>query len=363
MDFHDQATRILLVTDEREFAQRTQPLLAELAQVTWAPDANTALKLLLTGEWNVLIVELDLPGMDGVHLLRAIRSHDPAPLALVLGDEQRFEDALLAIRAGASDYVAKSTAPQELLSRVRKIIELDRSHRARRAPIERVLAIGAHPDDVEIGCGGILLRHRDAGHSVTILTLTDGEAGGKASVRREESQRAAALLSARLLLLSLTDTQITEAATTISSISRVIEDVRPTTIYAHSLCDVHQDHRSAHHATMVAARVIPRVYTYQSPSTTVDFRPEHFVSIDDVLERKLNLIERHESQGQVREYLSPDVLRATARYWGRFGSSDYAEPLEVMRHADLPGVAGPHAGAEVKVEVNAEGDTRGYATV
>jgi len=39
-------------------------------------------------------------------------------------------------------------------------------------------AIGAHPGDVELGGGGVLLRHRDTGHSLTILTLTNGEAGG-----------------------------------------------------------------------------------------------------------------------------------------------------------------------------------------
>jgi GlcNAc-PI de-N-acetylase len=132
--------------------------------------------------------------MDGVELLRAIRSHDPAPIAVALGDDRRFEHALEAIRAGASDYVAKSAAPEELLRRVRDAVALDRANRTKRFPSERVLAIGAHPDDVELSCGGILLRHRDAGHSITILTLTSGEASGTAAVRRSESHRAAALL-------------------------------------------------------------------------------------------------------------------------------------------------------------------------
>jgi LmbE family N-acetylglucosaminyl deacetylase len=335
MDFTDQETRILLVTGEREYAEATRPLLAELGEVTWVADGDQALQLLLTGDWNLVIVELEAPRIDGLELLRAIRSHDPAPLALVVGEEGRFDQAVEAIRAGASDYVAKSAAPEELIRGARAVIQHERSIRSKRLPSERVLAIGAHPDDIEIGCGGILLRHRDAGHSITILTLTNGGEGGAAAVRRTESQRAAALLSARLIQLDLDDTAVSEGGSTVSAISRAVEQVRPTTIYTHTERDSHQDHRAAHRATMVATRGIPRVYAYQSPSTTVDFRPARFVSVDEVLERKLDLIAPHESQTQVRRYLAPDMLRATARYWGRFGSSDHAEPLEVIRQADL----------------------------
>jgi LmbE family N-acetylglucosaminyl deacetylase/CheY-like chemotaxis protein len=359
MDFNDEEIRILLVEDDQKLAEAKLPLLAEVGEVTWVPDADQALQQLLTGDWNVVIAELELPGMDGVELLRAIRSHDPAPIAVALGDERRFEHALEAIRAGASDYVARSAAPEELLRRVRDAVALDRANRTKRLPSERVLAIGAHPDDVELSCGGILLRHRDAGHSITILTLTSGEAGGTAAVRRSESHRAAALLSARLVLLHLSDTAVSEAGSTISSISRVVEEVRPTTIYTHSDCDLHQDHRAAHRATMVAARAVPRAYSYQSPSTTVDFRPSLFVSIDQVLERKLELIEPHESQTQVRDYLAQDLLRATARYWGRFGSTDYAEPLEVTRQADIAGARGAPALAEAELPIAVPG----YATL
>jgi LmbE family N-acetylglucosaminyl deacetylase/CheY-like chemotaxis protein len=337
MNSNDDNIRILLVEENRALAEARTVLLSEVGQVTWAADADSALQLVLTGDWNVAIVALELSGMDGLDLLRAMRALDPGPIALALGQEGSFEGALAAVRAGASDYVANSVLPELLLERVRHAIELDRASRIRGVPSERVLAIGAHPDDVELGCGGILMRHRDAGHALTILTLTGGEAGGAAPVRTLESQRAAALLSARLVLLDLGDTELPEGGRTIAAIAKVIEEVRPTTVYTHTSFDLHQDHRSAHRATMVAARRVPRVYAYQSPSTTVDFRPTRFVSIDDVLERKLELIAPHASQTQIRQYLDQDLLRATARYWGRFGGCDYAEPLEVLRHADLLG--------------------------
>jgi LmbE family N-acetylglucosaminyl deacetylase/CheY-like chemotaxis protein len=357
MEYNQETVRILVVEADPEFAEATQRLLAEVGQVTWVPDADGALQLLLTGDWNILVVDWMLPEMNGVDLLRAIRSRDPAPIAIVRGDES-FDHAVAAIRAGASDYIAKSLPSEVLLERVREAANLDRATRLRRSPGERVLAIGAHPDDVELGCGGILLRHRDAGHSLTILTLTDGEAGGSPAIRRAEARRAAALLSARLLMLGLVDTEVSEGGTTISEISKVIEEIRPTTIYTHTDSDHHQDHRNAYRATMVAARSVPRIYAYQSPSSTVEFRPSLFVSIDDLLERKLELIEPHESQAQIRKYLERDVLCSTARYWGRFSSSDYAEPLEVLRQADIVGTTSTPFPAEARVR----GGVLRYAT-
>jgi LmbE family N-acetylglucosaminyl deacetylase len=332
-DLNPEPTRILIVDGDCGRADAARRLLAELGEVTATTDADGALALLLTGEWNVVIVSQQLRDMEGVELLQALPYRDPEPVKLVIGG-RGFDDALSAIRAGARDYVADTAGPGELLHRVRDAVNADRLARRRR-PAERVLAIGAHPDDVEVGCGGILLRHRDAGHALTIATLSDGERGGAGETRRGESQQSAALLSARLVMAGLNDTLIPEGGATIASLSRVIDEVRPTTIYTHTDNDSHQDHRSVHRATLVAARTVPRVYAYQSPSTRIEFRPQVFVSIDDVLERKLALIEPHASQTQVRSYLAADLLRATARYWGRFGTSLYAEPLEVVRQADV----------------------------
>ena len=52
----------------------------------------------------------------------------------------------------------------------------------------RVLAIGAHPDDIELGCGGALLEHRDAGHDLTMLVMTEGSRGPQGMVTRIEEQ-------------------------------------------------------------------------------------------------------------------------------------------------------------------------------
>jgi LmbE family N-acetylglucosaminyl deacetylase len=112
-----------------------------------------------------------------------------------------------------------------------------------------------------------------------------------------------------------------------------VDKVEPTDIYTHSLHDVHQDHRNTHRAVMVAARGVGRVYCYQSPSATVDFRPSRFVAIDEHIERKLTAIGAFGSQVEIRAYLEPDLISSTARYWSRFGDGRYAEAFEVIREA------------------------------
>ena len=147
------------------------------------------------------------------------------------------------------------------------------------------------------------------------------------------------MLGATLYLDDLQDTSISESDPTISVISRVVEAVQPTAIYTHSFHDVHQDHRNTYRAAMVAVRDIGRVYCFQSPSATVDFRPTRFVDIDAHLERKLKAIEAFASQVEVRAYLEPDLIASTARFWSRFGGGRYAEAFEVVRESAVSGQA------------------------
>ncbi len=81
----------------------------------------------------------------------------------------------------------------------------------------------------------------------------------------------------------------------------------------------------------------PGSLCYQAPSSTVDFRPTRFVSIDAFLDRKIEAIGAYGSQVEIRSYLDEELLRSTARYWARFANTRYVEPLEVVRDADLGG--------------------------
>jgi LmbE family N-acetylglucosaminyl deacetylase len=82
---------------------------------------------------------------------------------------------------------------------------------------------------------------------------------------------------------------------------------------------------------MVACRRVGRVYCFQSPSATVDYRPTRFVTIDDHIERKLKAIDAFGSQTGVRDYLDPGLIASTARYWSRYCGGSHAEPFEAIR--------------------------------
>lgn len=200
-------------------------------------------------------------------------------------------------------------------------------------PAERrttILAIGAHPDDVEIGCGGTLASHAARGDEIIVLTLSGGEGAGEPAVRSAESRASAERLGAELVMESLDDTRISEGPATIGAIEAAIARYAPSAVYVHTEADRHQDHRNVHRAAMVASRNVPSVFCYQSPSTTTTFCPTRFVPISEQLDTKLALLSLYDSQND-KPYLDPDVISATAVYWSRFARAQHVEPFEVIR--------------------------------
>jgi LmbE family N-acetylglucosaminyl deacetylase len=304
--------RILLVEDDGIVAALVCGLAGTVAEVAWAASAERGLEILDASDWDLVISDVGLPGMGGIEFVHEVKRLQPLASVLILTADDSFETAVAAIRADADDFVTKPLDAATLPAKVAELIAAAR----RRKTAERsvVLAIGAHPDDVEIGCGGILLRHVARGDAVSVLTLTGGESGGDAEERAAESRAAAGLMSVRLFLTDLQDTSISEGGATIGAIKSAIDEIGAETIYTHTIHDVHQDHRNVHRATLVAARQVPRIYCYQSPSTSVDFRPARFTPIDDLIEGKLRAIRAYESQVKLRRYLEEDLLWATARY-------------------------------------------------
>jgi len=333
----DPAATVLLVEDDDLLGEVLTALLAPRADVTWAQSAEEALEKLPTADWDLLISDIELPGMDGLDLVRIARDRLPQISALMLSAHADFDHAVAAIRAGADDYLPKPVDRGALLTKTDELIALARTRKAAARAV--VLAIGAHPDDVEIGVGGILLSHTAKGDQVNVLTLTGGEAGGEPGLRAQEAENAAALMGARLFHTDLQDTSlsVSDGGVMIGAISDVIAAISPTVIYTHTLLDVHQDHRNVHRATLVAARGVPRIFCYQAPSTTVDFHPTRFIAIDDFMDAKLDVIRAYGSQATTRGYLDEELTRATARYWGRFTRGRYVEPLEVVRDSDAQG--------------------------
>ncbi len=329
-------SRVVVVDGDEASARYATHVLRRMGghRVTAFAAPETALRYLDVTGADLLLVDLELPGMTGVDLVRRARSRIPDLPAILTGASPSVDMAVEAVRLRVDDLLIKPVAPVELLDKVADAIA-----RAGNSGQERVLAVGAHPDDVEIGAGGTLLSHRASGDQVTILTLSGGARGGDEASRRREAEAAAAVIGARLLMEDLEDTRIRESDPTVAIIERVIADLRPTIIYTHSINDVHQDHRNTHSAAMVASRAVPYVLCFQSPSATIAFRPSRFVSIEHTLEGKLEAIRAFGSQASTRDYLDEDLLRATARYWARFGGESAVEPFEVVRDRRRPGPA------------------------
>ncbi|WP_392545320.1 PIG-L deacetylase family protein [Oryzobacter telluris] len=291
------------------------PLLLDPTETTQFLDAM--------GEPSVLVVDCDALDDAAMEVLAQTRSAHPRLSVCALAGAEASRDGLLrALRLGVSEVVDPDDAEQ-LLATLTKVVQAP--------PAVRVLAVGAHPDDVEIGCGGTLLRHRDAGHAVTVLTLTLGAQGGPAVDRRREAVGAATRMGAELLLADLTDTRLDEEVGLTRLVEDVVATVRPSVVYVHSTADQHQDHRAVHDAVVVATRRVPEVYCYQSPSSRVGFSPTRFVRVDDTLDEKVDLLGVYRSQS-ARHYLEPDLVTATARYWARqLPHIRHAEPFEVHR--------------------------------
>ncbi|GAA4346203.1 PIG-L deacetylase family protein [Angustibacter luteus] len=195
----------------------------------------------------------------------------------------------------------------------------------------RVLAVGAHPDDIEMGCGGTLAMHAASGAQVTMLVLTTGQAGpGEVSRRTKEAQDAADKLGARLIIGGLPDGGVTAGYETVQHIEAVIREVDPTIIYTHSEHDSHQDHRATAAATIAAGRQSPTIIHYQSPSSRA-FDPCLFIDIEDFLSTKVAALACHVSQVVESSMVDLDQQGINAEYWGRLARCRYAEPFEITR--------------------------------
>ena len=184
---------------------------------------------------------------------------------------------------------------------------------------ERVLAIGAHPDDIEFGCGATLAKWADAGAAVHLCILTDGSKGtwdGDADLaalvaRREQEQRdaAAALGATGVEMLGFVDGELEDAPIARAAVCSVIRRVQPDVVIGHDpwrSYRVHPDHRNAGMLTVagiVAARD-PHFFPDQieaphRPHTLLCFeagRVDHVERVHDHVDAKVRALLAHRSQ-------------------------------------------------------------------
>ena len=222
-----------------------------------------------------------------------------------------------------------------------------------------VVAFGAHPDDVELGCGGTLLSLRERGYRFAIVDLTAGEKGsrGTRETRAAEAKAAAELMGATAReCLGLPDTRVEVTAVAGRLAVEVIRKYRPRLVISHNPTDEHPDHAAAARivakATFLAAlqrfeadgeaHRVGRVIRYSRHHW---FTPSFVVDVSEFVEEKLAAVRCYASQftreapGPKTPISAPDFfddVRASMRFHGRGIGALYGEPFAMDGPPALP---------------------------
>ncbi|MFC1548571.1 PIG-L deacetylase family protein [Candidatus Omnitrophota bacterium] len=199
-----------------------------------------------------------------------------------------------------------------------------------------ILAIGAHPDDIEYGCGGTLIKMvKEKNANIYFFVATHGEFGGEAELRIKEQERAAEMLGVKEIYWGgFMDTKLSVCRELIGKIEEAIDACDPHVILVNFPDDIHQDHRYLAESTIIASRYNRKVMFYEG-YTSRNYEPHLFVDVKDVLEDKVKLLKCHKSQVD-REYpTSLDMVESTkavANFRGFQAKVKYAEGFSALRY-------------------------------
>lgn len=224
-----------------------------------------------------------------------------------------------------------------------------------------ILAIGAHPDDIELSCSGTLLRHIDAGYTVGLVDLTKGEMGtrGTPELRLEEAENARKLMGAQFRTnLGMADSAFKNDRGNQLKLIRAIRSAQPHIVLANALEDRHIDHGRA--AKLIADACflsgLQKIETTDDDGTIQErwrpraiyfyiqdrqLTPDIVVDITDYMERKIELISAFRSQFYDPNSDEPetpltgkgffDLIKGKNSVFGRPASYEYAEGYNVIR--------------------------------
>ncbi len=197
-----------------------------------------------------------------------------------------------------------------------------------------VVAVGAHPDDLEIGIGGTLAKLRHAGAHVLMVVASVPK---DFEIRMAEAKRGAEILGCELKVLfddgpcRLEDVKTCDL---VAALDRVVRDHEPAAMLTHSAADFHNDHLLVYRACLPTQRHAQFDFFSYHPTNCrpvpVDFHPRAYVDITETIDAKMHAITAHGSQFAGRG-LDTDMYREHAHVQGRIIGVPYAEGLDVGR--------------------------------
>jgi LmbE family N-acetylglucosaminyl deacetylase len=213
-----------------------------------------------------------------------------------------------------------------------------------------VLFVGAHPDDIELWCGGTAALYVEQGHNVFFCVATNGNVGSTtlppdeiAAVRFEEAKNGAAVIGAKLIWLNFEDEFLIDSRETRLAFVDAFRQAAPDVVFCHWRNDYNPDHSISGmlvdecvHMPGVAniktptppVEKFPHVYYMDTPAG-VGFEPELYVDITSTFETKLKMVAQHASQsGWMKNLFGYELeafLEIPARFRGLQASCPMAE--------------------------------------
>ena len=207
----------------------------------------------------------------------------------------------------------------------------------------KVIVTGAHPDKIEIGCGGTIARYSDLGHEVVAIYLTKGERGltGKVSeesgkIREAEARKACEILKARPVFAGQVNGRVEVNYARYDEYRKILEAENPDIVFSHWPLDRHEDQRA--NATLVydawlKGRKKFALYYYEvmTGHFTLQFSPTHYVDITGTEPRKRQALYAHASKNFETLY---DSVAEVSRFRGDECGRKHAEAF--TRHVQSP---------------------------
>lgn len=203
-----------------------------------------------------------------------------------------------------------------------------------------VLAIGAHFDDIELGCGGALAKHVANGDNVYAYVATlSGFTNHRNEVVRTnevaltEGKEAMSILGASLKIGSFNTIEVEFSDSLIVEIIKIVEEKNINMVYTHWIGDIHHDHQIVAQASLHSCRHVPCILMYRSNwyHSTIDFRGNFYVDISDYWEKKTEIISAHQSEMKRTRDKWISFFKNEAENAGQRIGVKYAEVFEVVK--------------------------------
>lgn len=218
---------------------------------------------------------------------------------------------------------------------------------------QRVLFVGAHPDDIEIGCGALLAQIASQAE-VLCVTLSDNQQNPRHKNLLAEHRRSMAtlgILDPRVIVRTFeTRNFARDRQEILEYLYEVNRQERPDLVFVHSAADIHQDHNVATQETLRAFRGVS-VLGFDVLRSSYGFFPHFLVEVSEGdVQRKLAALAEYKTHAD-KYYFSPDVIRSTLVRHGALAERPYAEGFDILRivgrfQGPDPHEAGSQGGAQ-----------------